>query len=286
MKKILEYTVVIFFFLTFKLLGLKLSSFFGGIIFYLYGRFSKRNSIAKKNISRVFPKISKRELNSIIGKMWFHFGRVFGEYPNLNKIKLGRKNNIIIENEKNLINPLKKYSNCLFFSAHIGNWELTSHLLIQKGFKINFIYRAPNNYLVDNVLRRIRLSYGVDLIRKGNQGAKQCLKILNSEGGHIGMLIDQKMNDGISTKFFGQTVKAPSAIAKFALKFNCPIIPAVCFRENSTNFIISYEKPITPNKLKRIGNEKEIMNYLNKYVEIWIKKKPEQWIWFHNRWNN
>ncbi len=249
MKKILEYTVVIFFFLTFKLLGLKLSSVFGGIIFYLYSRFSKRNSIAKKNISRVFPKISKRELNSIIGKMWFHFGRVFGEYPNLNKIKLGRKNNIIIENEKNLINPLKKYSNCLFFSAHIGNWELTSHLLIHKGFKINFIYRAPNNHLVDNVLRKIRFSYGVDLIRKGNQGAKQCLKILNSKGGHIGMLIDQKMNDGISTTFFGETVKSPSAIAKFALKFHCPIIPAVCFRENSTNFRISYAKPITPHEL-------------------------------------
>ena len=286
MKNILEYIAVTFFFLLFKLLGLKLSSLFGGIIFYLYGLFSKRNSIAKKNILRVYPKISKRELNNIISKMWFHFGRVVGEYPNLNKIKLGRKNNIIIEYEKNLINPLKKYSNCLFFSAHIGNWELTSHLLIQKGFKINFIYRAPNNHLVDNVLRKIRLSYGVDLIRKGNQGAKQCLKILNSKGGHIGMLIDQKMNDGISTNFFGETVKSPSAIAKFALKFHCPIIPAVCFRENSTNFRISYAKPITPNELKRLGNEKEIMNYLNNYVETWIKKKPEQWIWFHNRWNN
>ena len=218
--------------------------------------------------------------------MWFHFGRVVGEYPNLNKIKLGSKKNITIENEKNLINPLKKYSNCLFFSAHIGNWELTSHLLIQKGFKINFIYRAPNNHLVDNVLRKIRFSYGVDLIRKGNQGAKQCLKILNRKGGHIGMLIDQKMNDGISTKFFGETVKSPSAIAKFALKFHCPIIPAVCFRESSTNFRIFYAKPITPYELKRIGNEKQIMNYLNKYVETWIKKKPEQWIWFHNRWNN
>ena len=286
MKNILEYIAVTFFFLLFKLLGLKLSSFFGGIVFYLYGLFSKRNSIAKKNILKVFPKISKRELNNIISKMWFHFGRVVGEYPNLNKIKLGRKNNIIIENEKNLINPLKRYSNCLFFSAHIGNWELTSHLLIQKGFKISFIYRAPNNRLVDNVLRKIRLGYGVDLIRKGNQGAKQCLKILNSKGGHIGMLIDQKMNDGISTKFFGETVKSPSAIAKFALKFHCPIIPAVCFRENSTNFRISYAKPITPNELKRLGDEKEIMNYLNNYVEIWIKKKPEQWIWFHNRWNN
>jgi len=286
LKNILEYIAVTFFFLLFKLLGLKLSSLLGGIVFYLYGLFSKRNSIAKKNILRVFPKIRKRELNNIISKMWFHFGRVVGEYPNLNKIKLGKKNNIIIENEKNLIKPLKKYSNCLFFSAHIGNWELTSHLLIQKGFKINFIYRAPNNRLVDNVLRKIRFNYGVDLIRKGNKGAKQCLKILNSKGGHIGMLIDQKMNDGISTKFFGETVKSPSAIAKFALKFHCPIIPAVCFRENSTNFRISYAKPITPYELKRIGNEKEIMNYLNNYVEMWIKKKPEQWIWFHNRWNN
>ena len=285
LRHFIEYLAVIFFFFIFKLLGLKISSLSGGIIFSLYGYFSKRNITVKKNIMRVFPEITKHELNSIISKMWFHFGRVVGEYPNLNKIKIGEKNNIIIENEKNLINPLKKYSNCLFFSAHIGNWELTSHLLIRKGYKINFIYRAPNNHLVDKLLRKIRLNYGVGLIRKGNRGAKKCLKILNNKGGHIGMLIDQKMNDGISTSFFGKSVKSPSAIAKFALKFNCPIIPAVCFREHSTCFKVSYSKPITPDELKRIGNEKEIMNYLNKYVEKWIKQRPEQWIWFHNRWN-
>ena len=44
-----------------------------------------------------------------------------------------------------------------------------------------FIYRAPNNIDVDNLLRKIRSRYGVGLIRKGNQGAKQCLKILNSK---------------------------------------------------------------------------------------------------------
>ena len=257
MKNILEYIVVIFFFWLFKILGLKLSSFLGGVLLSVYGLFSKRNSVAKKNIHRVFPKISPHEINSIISKMWFHFGRVVGEYPNLNKVKLENKENIIIENEKNLIDPLKKYPNCLFFSAHIGNWELTSHLLIQRGFKINFIYRAPNNHLVDKLLRKIRLDYGVGLIRKGNQGAKRCIRILNSKGGHIGMLIDQKMNDGISTSFFGESVKSPSAIAKFALKFNCPIIPAVCFRVNSTTFRISYSKPISPNALKKIGNEKK-----------------------------
>ena len=45
------------------------------------------------------------------------------------------------------------------------------------------------------------------------------------------MLIDQKMNDGVSVNFFGHQAMTPTAIAKFALKFKCPIVPALCIRE-------------------------------------------------------
>ncbi len=282
MKKYIEYWALLFFFYLFKIIGLKASSLLGGIIFSIYGKFSKRNKIVHKNLNIAFPKLNERRKKEIIRKMWVHFGKVIGEYPNLNKLRIGE--NILIQNENNLIEPLKKNSNCLFFSAHIGNWELTSHLLIKRGFKINFIYRAPNNKLVDELLSKIRTGYGVGLIKKGNEGARQCLKILNMKGGHIGMLIDQKMNDGVKTIFFNKCVMSPSAIVKFAVKFNCPIIPAVCTRFKSTSFKISYLKPITPHKLKQIGNEAQIMNHLNKIVEGWIKKNPEQWIWFHNRW--
>ena len=122
--------------------------------------------------------------------------------------------------------PLKNYKNCLFFSAHLGNWELTSHALTENGYNISFIYRAPNNIYVDNLLRKIRFNYGVGLIKKGPEGARECIKVLSKDGGNIGMLIDQKMNDGISTKFFNKRVMTASAIAKFALKYKCPIIPA------------------------------------------------------------
>ena len=255
-------------------------------MFYGYGLFSKRNKIVKKNLDRVFSGFTEKKKKQITKKMWFHFGRVMGEYPNLNKININNQNHIIVKNEENLIKPLRSYSNCLFFSAHIGNWELTSHLLTKSGYKINFIYRAPNNNLVDNLLRKIRMSYGVDLIRKGNKGAKECIKILNKKNGHIGMLIDQKMNDGVPTNFFGCKVKSASAIAKFAIKYNCPIIPAVCVRLKSTKFQIIYFKPITPNQIIKFGSEIKIMNELNKYVENWIVNNPEQWIWFHNRWND
>ncbi len=284
MKKYIEYWTLLFFYYFFKIIGLRASSFLGGMTLSLYGIFSKRNKIIEKNLNIAFPNLKKRKKKIIIKKMWFHFGRVVGEYPNLNKLNVGE--NILIQNEENLIQPLRRNRNCIFFSAHIGNWELTSHLLTKSGYKINFIYRAPNNKLVDGLLKKIRTGYGVGLIKKGNEGARQCLKILNKKGGHIGMLIDQKMNDGIKTVFFGRNVMSPSAIVKFAIKYDCPIIPAVCTRLKSTRFKISYLKPLTPFKLKKIGNEKEIMNYFNKIIEKWIKNNPEQWIWFHNRWND
>ena len=68
----------------------------------------------------------------------------------------------------------------LFFK-HIGNWELSSHPLVQNGYKINFIYRAPNNHYVDNLLRKIRQNYGVKLIKKGKEGAKDCIKALKKK---------------------------------------------------------------------------------------------------------
>ena len=216
--------------------------------------------------------------------MWENFGRVIGEYPNLDKIRVIDNENIKIINLRNLLDPLKKNKNCLFFSAHLGNWELTSHALTENGFNINFIYRAPNNKYIDSLLRKIRLSYGVGLIKKGPKGARECIKVLSKDGGNIGMLIDQKMNDGISTKFFNKNVMTASAIAKFALKFKCPIIPAFCIRECGTKFRIEYLEPISYKKIKSLSSEEKIMNYLNKIVEVWIKKYPDQWIWVHNRW--
>ena len=87
-------------------------------------------------------------------------------------------------------------------------------------------------------------------------------------------------------KFFSQEAMTATAIAKFAIKFKCTIIPAYCIRLclelslklNTLNLLLI--------KIKKLGTEKKILLFLNKYVEDWIKKYPEQWIWIHNRWKN
>ena len=283
-KYFIEYIFVKIFYIIFRLIGFELSSFITGKIFKIYGYFSKRTLIAISNFEQAIQNKTNKEIQKIVSKMWENFGRVIGEYPNLDKISVKNNSKIRIININNLLLPLKNYKNCLFFSAHLGNWELTSHALTENGYNISFIYRAPNNIYVDNLLRKIRFNYGVGLIKKGPEGARECIKVLSKDGGNIGMLIDQKMNDGISTKFFNKRVMTASAIAKFALKYKCPIIPAFCVREHGTNFRIEYLKPISYKRIKELSSEKNIMNYLNRIIEGWIKKYPDQWIWIHNRW--
>ena len=173
----IEYLFLLIFYKFSKLIGLNLSSIIGGILLYIYGNFSSRNNIASSNLDRVFPDFKVKEKKKIINKMWFHFGRVIGEYPHLENIKTLNNVNIKINGLDNLKDALRKNRNCLFFSAHLGNWELTSHPLTELGHSISFIYRPPNNLLVDSLLRKIRKKYGVDLIRKGVSTSKKLFEL-------------------------------------------------------------------------------------------------------------
>ena len=285
MKNYIEYFFVNIFVLVSKIIGLKLSSLLGGIILYIFGLFSSRNKIGMKNLNIVFPKKAIRKKKKILRNMWFHFGRVIGEYPHLKNISVFDNPNINIIGIDNLLKPLKINKNCIFFSAHLGNWELSSHPLTQNGHSINFIYRSANNKLVDNLLNKIRAEYGVKLISKGKDGAKECIKALKGKE-NLGMLIDQKMNDGLSINFFGREAMTATAIAKLSLKFDCPVIPSICVRAKGIKFIIQYFRPISSKKLRALGSERKIMLYLNSYIEDWILKYPEQWIWIHNRWKD
>ena len=152
-----------------------------------------------------------------------------------------------------------------------------------KGRECTTVYRAFNNKYVDDLLRKIRFKYGVNLIKKGSDGAKECIKALKNKE-NLGMLIDQKMNDGLPISFFNKLAMTAPAIAKFSLKFKCQIIPALCVRTKGVRYKIEYFKPIKYSFLKKLGTEEKIMLYLNKIIEGWILKYPEQWIWVHDRW--
>lgn len=169
-------------------------------------------------------------------------------------------------------------------TGHIGNWEVQPVACMQLGRPVLVVYRAANNPLVDAMIDRARRPISAGTAPKGAEGARTILRTLRN-GGFAGMLVDQKMNDGIAVPFFGRPAMSPAAIAQMALRYGLDIVPARCERLDGARFRVSFHPPIafTPSG-DREADILALMTAVNRVLEDWIRERPEQWLWLHNRW--
>ena len=82
------------------------------------------------------------------------------------------------------------------------------------------------------------------MFSKGAHGARGAMAHLQA-GGFLGMLVDQKMNDGIAAPLFGHPAMTAPAAAAFALRFRCPVVPAHVQRLGPARFRLVCEAPLT-----------------------------------------
>mgnify|MGYP002527966044 CR=1 FL=1 len=67
----------------------------------------------------------------------------------------------------------------IFFSAHLGNWEIVSLGATQRGLPLDRVYREANNRLVEWLYQHGRAAVEGALIPKGPAGARLLLKSLD-----------------------------------------------------------------------------------------------------------
>lgn len=261
-------------------LPINIASYTGGFLAKRIGKFLKVNKIAKNNIKIAFPDLSNHEVDTLCNKVWDNLGRTAFEFFHLQNIDI---------NKISKIEGLENIPNCngktrLFFSAHLANWEVIPKIAAEKGLNLKLVYRKANNPYTEKLINNARGRHKNNYIPKGKQGAKQLLRAIN-KGDDIAMLVDQKMNDGISVPFFGSDAMTPSAIASLAIKYDCPIIPTQIIRHENVKFTVKIFPELKISKEENYDkNIFQIMSEINLIIEGWIKENPEQWMWVHNRW--
>jgi len=233
---------------------------------------------ALASLKRAFPLYSTDEILQITIDMWDNLGRVLAELPHLEKIIADR---VEVLNEERIDHVKPEGVPCIFFSGHFANWELLALSAQRTGVPYVQVYRAANNHFVDAMLRKIRKLEDSDIIPKGAKGARGAIKALRS-GRRLGMLVDQKMNDGISVELFGRQAMTAPAVAELSIRYDCPALPVRIVRTKGCNFQIQlYPALEKPND----GDVATMMRHINAIFEEWASEKPAQWLcWLHRRW--
>jgi len=277
-----EFLTIIFLFLIFRILGIKISSYIGGRLGSMFGPFFRSKQLIRSNIINALPNLTKQELEIIIKKMWNNYGRILSEYIFIKKFRNSNLNdNLLVEGNEILQAIKKSHEPVIFISGHFDNFELMAMQIEKSGVKLSAIYRPLNNIFLNKIMENIRSKYICkNQIKKGAASIRELLTMFKN-GTSIALMIDQRVSEGISSNFFGQKALTTTIPAQFVKRFNCKIVPIYIERISGVNFKMRINEPINFSKDESI---EKITDELNLYLEKMILQKPDQWIWTHNRW--
>ena len=281
-KYFIQFSLTIFSFLIFRVLGPNLSSKLSGKIFELIGPFFRSRQIIHSNIKRGIPDISSENLKNITRLMWNNYGRLFAEYMFIKDFRYGNlENKIQVEGQEILDEIKRSEKKVIFISGHFSNFELMAMYLEKTGIKLSAIYRPLNNIFLNGIMEGIRKKFICKhQIKKGIGGLKKLIA-LKKNNYSTALMIDQRVSEGVLCNLFNQDALTTTIPAQLVRKFNIPVVPVYIERIKDLNFKISINNPINFSKEDSVEN---ITLKLNQILETMILKKPEQWIWSHNRW--
>ena len=281
-KYFLQFLLAIISFIIFRILGPNLSSSLSGKIFEFVGPFFRSKELINSNIRRAIPTIEEVRLNKISKLMWNNYGRVFAEYIFIKDFRRGKLSNNIKVNGKEILDKIiNSNQQVVFVSGHLSNFELMAMYLEKSGIKLSAIYRPLNNIFLNQIMERIRKKYICTMqIKKGIGGLKKLIN-LNKKNYSTALMIDQRVSEGILSSFFNKKALTTTIPAQLVKKYNIPVVPIYIERSKDTKFEITINEPLYFSESTSI---QDITDKLNKILENMIVKKPEQWIWSHNRW--
>ncbi len=179
---------------------------------------------------------------------------------------------------------LKEYGGAIMLTSHAGCWEMMGAYLSMSGIPLAAIARRVYDSRLEKELHRSRSFAGVQVISRGHdtRDIVRCLK----GGSLVAALIDQDTKvKGKFVDFFGKPAHTATSPAHLALRFRVPVIPFFTWRDESDKHHIHIGDPLFVHETGDRDRDVAVLTAeCSRVIEDFIRKHPEQWVWFHRRW--
>lgn len=274
---------------TFRLFGLNTSRKLAGFLtFVFYYLIPIRKETVLENLTNAFPEYERKKIHSIAYNTYKSFLTAFIEILYLPKISRMDLESAVNCSNKGLIEEkFKEGKGVILLSAHFGNWEyVAASVALQLNLPFSVVIKPQRNPYVTDWMNSVRTRWNNDIVSLGLSIRKtyQTLK----EKKIVAMVADQRgPQESIKIEFFGRKVSVHVGPAVLALKTGAPILYGIPVRQKDYSYkLVMHE--ISKDNLPENDEEKiiELSQRHTTYLESFIRKYPEQWLWMHKRWKH
>jgi KDO2-lipid IV(A) lauroyltransferase len=259
-------------------INIKLGEIFGYLMYYV---FPLRKSVAKKNLNIAFRKKDNRYIKSLLLNTYKHYGILTFEFLQM-YFKKVQFDNFIIDNETKKI--LSNKSGIILMTAHLGNWEMIPSIISQYK-KVTGVVREQQNSGGNKFFSECRTIKNVSLIP--NKGSKRKMLKALHDGEILLLATDQNAkHNGTYINFFGEKASIPKGAGHFYYSTKSVLVIGFCILNKN----LKYEFKLREIKINNNIEQKEEMivevnSIYSKLLENEIIKYPEQYFWFHKKWD-
>jgi KDO2-lipid IV(A) lauroyltransferase len=256
-----------------------------GLIFYTVDGAHRR--IAERNVAAAFPSRSRRERRQIVRGAFEHFGRLLFQLLKFSTLTPAQMlARVDFEGEERARSAHAHGKGVLFVTGHFGYWELQAMVHALRLPRMSVLARALDNPRLNELLERIRTRTGNSVIyRQGTM--RRVLRALEAGEG-VGILIDQHIQsrDAIYVDFFGRPAATTAAVAALALRTGAPVVPLFALPAGRGRYRMVYEHPIEPPPAGASDAVHEFTQRCTDVLEMYVRRRPELWLWMHRRWRD
>src|SRR5579871_2902649 len=266
-----------------RLTPIDAASAFGGWALRLLGPLTPTHKTALRNLRLAFPDWSEAERRRVAGRQWDNVGRVFFEFFMMDRI-LADPARVEYPGEDEVATILADPRPVIFVSGHFANFEVMASSGMRRGVEGVLVYRGLNNPYIDARMRAVRQRYGVKMLApKGLEGGRGVMAAL-SAGVPIGILADQKYNEGPLAPLFGHMVHTQHAPVRWALRFGARLQPGWVERKKGARFRLHTAPAIE----LAPGNDaaaivEDGVRRINAFIEERARARPWEYWWVHRR---
>ncbi len=259
---------------------------FLGLAFYFISPYHRR--LALRNLKTAFgTDRSRKQRRKIARRSFVHFGGTLADFFYIGSLpEEMRKAFIRLKGKEHLESALDCKKGVLIFTAHFGFWEMASSP-VSRFAPLWVIARPMDNAGLERSISRLRRNLGAKVIPKYKAG-RQVLRILRNRE-IAAILIDQNVlrEESVFVDFFGKPASTTPALAAFHLRTQAPVLPVFCrLGENNIYRVEVYPQVEVPKTGDFRIDTVNITQTCTQIIENMIRRYPEQWLWFHDRWRS